>query len=144
MADMRVMHWLSSTFAGLVFGMGLVVAKMSQPLKVLAFLDVAGHWDPSLALVMAAALAVFGLGFARVRRWLQPWFDQRFHWPDAALVDTRLLLGAGLFGIGWGITGYCPGPAFATLLTGNQEAWLFIPAMLAGGGLERWWRHRQS
>lgn len=135
-------HTLCSVLAGLVFGIGLVVAQMSNPLKVLSFLDLAGRWDPSLALVMGAALAVFSLGFATVRKWPRPWFDVRFHWPDLAQVDARLLAGAALFGVGWGITGYCPGPAIATLLTGNTEAWIFIPAMLAGGMLERWWRRR--
>jgi uncharacterized membrane protein YedE/YeeE len=136
-------HWISSMVAGLVFGIGLVVAQMSNPLKVLAFLDVADNWDPSLALVMAAALALFGLGLRLVRGWPKPWFDQRFHWPEATQVDARLLQGAALFGIGWGITGYCPGPAIATVLTGNHEVWLFIPAMLVGGSLERWWRQRR-
>jgi uncharacterized membrane protein YedE/YeeE len=131
---------ISSTVAGMLFGAGLVTAQMSDPLKVQAFLDVAGLWDPSLALVMAAALAVFGLGFAALRRWPRPCFDSQFHWPALTRVDARLLAGSALFGVGWGMTGYCPGPAIASVLSGNAEVWWFVPAMLAGGLLERWRR----
>ena len=118
--------------AGALFGLGLAVSGMTNPDKVLNFLDVAGRWDPSLALVMGGALLVSVPGFALIRR----------HRPDACAapayqhVDTRLLAGSALFGIGWGIAGYCPGPALANLAHAG-EAIAFVGAMLAGSQLAR-------
>ena len=118
--------------AGALFGLGLAVSGMTNPDKVLNFLDVAGRWDPSLALVMGGALLVSVPGFARVRR----------RRPDACAaalyqqVDARLLIGSALFGIGWGIAGYCPGPALANLAHAG-EAIAFVGAMLAGSQLAR-------
>ena len=118
--------------AGALFGLGLAVSGMTNPDKVLNFLDVAGAWDPSLALVMGGALLVSVPGFALIRR----------HRPDACAapayqhVDTRLLAGSALFGIGWGIAGYCPGPALANLAHAG-EAIAFVGAMLAGSQLAR-------
>ena len=118
--------------AGALFGLGLTVSGMTNPDKVLNFLDVAGRWDPSLALVMGGALLVSVPGFAWIRR----------HRPDACAapayqhVDTRLLAGSALFGIGWGIAGYCPGPALANLAHAG-EAIAFVGAMLAGSQLAR-------
>lgn len=118
--------------AGALFGLGLAVSGMTNPDKVLNFLDVAGRWDPSLALVMGGALLVSVPGFAWIRR----------HRPDACAapayqhVDTRLLAGSALFGIGWGIAGYCPGPALANLAHAG-EAIAFVGAMLAGSQLAR-------
>ena len=118
--------------AGALFGLGLAVSGMTNPDKVLNFLDVAGRWDPSLALVMGGALLVSVPGFAWIRR----------HRPDACAapayqhVDTRLLAGSALFGIGWGIAGYCPGPALANLAHAG-EAIAFVGAMLAGSHLAR-------
>ena len=118
--------------AGALFGLGLAVSGMTNPDKVLNFLDVAGRWDPSLALVMGGALLVSVPGFALIRR----------HRPDACAapayqhVDTRLLAGSALFGMGWGIAGYCPGPALANLAHAG-EAIAFVGAMLAGSQLAR-------
>lgn len=118
--------------AGALFGLGLAVSGMTNPDKVLNFLDVAGRWDPSLGLVMGGALLVSVPGFAWIRR----------HRPDACAapayqhVDTRLLAGSALFGIGWGIAGYCPGPALANLAHAG-EAIAFVGAMLAGSQLAR-------
>ena len=118
--------------AGALFGLGLAVSGMTNPDKVLNFLDVAGRWDPTLALVMGGALLVSVPGFALIRR----------HRPDACAapayqhVDTRLLAGSALFGIGWGIAGYCPGPALANLAHAG-EAIAFVGAMLAGSQLAR-------
>ena len=118
--------------AGALFGLGLAVSGMTNPDKVLNFLEVAGRWDPSLALVMGGALLVSVPGFALIRR----------HRPDACAapayqhVDTRLLAGSALFGIGWGIAGYCPGPALANLAHAG-EAIAFVGAMLAGSQLAR-------
>ncbi len=126
------MALLISLLLGVTFGLGLILAGMTNPAKVLAYLDIAGKWDPSLALVMGGALLVSVPGFAWIRR----------HRPDACAapayqhVDTRLLAGSALFGIGWGIAGYCPGPALANLAHAG-EAIAFVGAMLAGSQLAR-------
>lgn len=117
---------------GLLFGVGLTVAQMTNPAKVLAFLDLAGAWDPSLALVMGAALLVSGLGFRLVWRRRQPLFGGRFQVPSRDDLELRLFGGAALFGVGWGLAGYCPGPALAGLTLGGPRAWLFVAAMLTG------------
>lgn len=132
-----------SLLAGLIFGLGLGVAQMSNPSKVQAFLDVTGDWDPSLAFVMGGAVAVTLLGFRLVRRRGRPLLDDRFHWPLLSHVDGQLILGAALFGVGWGLSGYCPGPAVSTLLSGNAEVWWFVPSMLLGGWLQRAWSGRR-
>lgn len=138
-----MMQPLVSLMAGLVFGLGLAIAEMTNPLKVLAFLDLAGDWDPSLAFVMGGAVTVTALAFRFILRRPVPFYGERFHLPTLTQVDRKLLVGAALFGIGWGLAGYCPGPALATVLSGNSEAWLFVPAMLVGGALQRWQRRSQ-
>lgn len=124
--------------AGVLFGVGLTVARMIDPSKVLAFLDVAaiadGGWDPSLALVMAAALGVTSIGYAWVFRRPQPRLAPAFALPTRRNVDWRLVVGSVLFGAGWGMAGFCPGPALAALATGNGKAILFVIAMLSGMG----------
>jgi uncharacterized membrane protein YedE/YeeE len=133
----KMMQWIVSLLAGLLFGLGLAVAQMTNPLKVQGFLDVAGAWDPSLAFVMGGAVSVTLIAFRLVLRRAAPVWAERFHLPTLTAIDRRLVLGAALFGIGWGLSGYCPGPALATLLSGNAEVWLFVPAMLVGAALER-------
>lgn len=128
---------IAAALAGGVFGAGLQVAQMTDPRKVQNFLDLAGHWDASLLFVLGAAVAVSALGFALARRRTRPWFDDRFHGPPARAIDRPLLLGSALFGIGWGLAGYCPGPAIASLGFGNAEALWLVPAMLAGAWLQR-------
>ena len=123
--------------AGLLFGFGLALSHMADPNKVLAFLDVLGGWDPSLALVMGGALAVFMPGFAWLRRRSRPWIGDTFHLPARGMIDRRLLGGAALFGLGWGLAGYCPGPALAALTFNPREAVMFLAAMIAGGLLPR-------
>lgn len=118
--------------AGLLFGAGLYVAMMVDPNKVLAFLDVAGAWDPSLALVMGAAVALAAVGFAASRRMARSLSGASFQWPGIAAPDVRLLTGAGLFGIGWGLTGYCPGPGLAAVTVNPAEAVPYLLAMAAG------------
>lgn len=118
--------------AGALFGAGLALAGMTDPRRVLGFLDVAGDFDPTLAWVLAAAVLVSALGQRWVLRRAQPVFAPRFQLPAARGVDRRLLLGAVLFGIGWGWAGYCPGPAIAGLAVASREALWFVPAMLAG------------
>ena len=138
-----MMQPLVSLMAGLVFGLGLAIAEMTNPLKVLAFLDLAGDWDPSLAFVMGGAVTVTALAFRFILRRPVPFYGERFHLPTLTQIDRKLLVGAALFGIGWGLAGYCPGPALATVLSGNSEAWLFVPAMLVGGALQHWQRRSQ-
>lgn len=124
---------LVSLVAGTLFGAGLVISGMTDPGKVIGFLDLAGRWDPSLAFVMGAAvcvtLPVFQL---MVRRREQPLLDVRFHLPTKTDLDPQLLGGAALFGIGWGIAGLCPGPAVANLMSGSPEVLAFVAAMVAG------------
>ena len=122
--------------AGALFGLGLAMSGMTNPDKVLNFLDVAGHWDPSLALVMGGALLVAVPGFAWARRRRECLCGDPLPGSPAATIDARLLGGSALFGIGWGIAGYCPGPALANLAHGG-EAIAFVVAMLAGSQLAR-------
>ncbi|MFT4191418.1 MAG: YeeE/YedE thiosulfate transporter family protein [Comamonas sp.] len=129
---------LAALASGLVFGLGLAVAGMTDPRKVLAFLDLAGAWDPSLLLVLGAAVTVTFVGYRWVLRRPAPLFDSQFHLPTARAIDAPLLAGALLFGIGWGLAGYCPGPAIASIGYGNPEAWLLLPALVAGSLLRRW------
>ena len=121
-----------SLFSGLVFGIGLILAGMTDPLKVKAFLDIAGAWDPSLALVMGGAIAVGVVAFLRARGRSRSWADTPMEMPTPQPIDTRLVLGGVLFGAGWGIAGFCPGPALVALGSGMGEAGLFVAAMVAG------------
>lgn len=123
---------LAALFAGILFGVGLAVSGMLIPDKVLNFLDIAGHWDPSLALVMGGAVLVTVPGYYWVRQKPRPVLANFFSLPDATAIDARLLIGATLFGIGWGLSGLCPAPALVNITTGFAEVWLFIGAMLAG------------
>jgi uncharacterized membrane protein YedE/YeeE len=139
---------LAQFVIGLVFGLGLVVAGMSNPAKVLNFLDLGaiagGGWDPSLAFVMAGAIAVAFVGFRLVLRRRQPIFDERFHLPAATDIDARIVVGPALFGIGWGLAGFCPGPAFTALTVGGGPAVLFVAAMMVGMGTARWLANRPA
>ncbi len=129
---------------GLIFGLGLGVSQMVDPRKVLGFLDIVGAWDASLMFVMGGALGVAAIGFRVVLRRPLPRFDDRFHLGAVHTIDARLLSGAALFGIGWGLAGYCPGPAIASLGFGNVEALWFLPAMVAGAGLQGWQARRRA
>ncbi len=123
---------LAAIACGILFGAGLVISDMINPARVLAFLDVAGNWDPSLAFVMGGALIPSSLAYLIRNRRRAPLLDDRFHVPAPGRPDGRLVVGAALFGIGWGLVGLCPGPAIAALTTGRWEAGLFVAAMLAG------------
>lgn len=118
--------------AGVIFGFGLYVAQMTNPAKVLAFLDVAGHWDPSLALVMGGALCVTFPAFAWARRGIRPWLADTFTLPTRSDLDARLMGGAAVFGVGWGMSGFCPGPALASLGLGVPATYPFVAAMVVG------------
>ncbi len=123
--------------AGALFALGLVVSGMTEPAKVIGFLSVAHHWDPSLAFVMGGAIATYAafVRLARSRR--APVFDSRFHWPTATAIDARLIGGSVLFGVGWGLSGYCPGPAITSLVGGAPSAVVFVAAMVVGMALAR-------
>lgn len=126
------MRNLSAFVAGLIFGIGLLLAGMANPAKVLGFLDLAGAWDPSLALVMVGAIGVALLPFTWARRQSRSLLGAAMQLPQKRELDRRLILGSLVFGIGWGIAGICPGPGVAILLTGHWQALLFVAAMLAG------------
>ncbi|MFC5497269.1 DUF6691 family protein [Caenimonas terrae] len=121
-----------SLFTGLIFGLGLILSGMSNPAKVLGFLDLAGRWDPSLALVMAGAIAVGVLAFALARRRALSVLGLEMRLPTGGPIDARLMGGSAMFGVGWGIAGFCPGPALVALGMGEPKAAAFVAAMLAG------------
>lgn len=130
-------HIVAAFFAGALFGVGLVVGRMSDPNVVLGFLDVAGDFDPSLLFVMAGAAGTTLVAFRFVLRRDRPLFDADFHLPTAKVIDARLLGGAALFGLGWGLSGYCPGPLLVGVAGGASTALWFLPAMLVGGWVRR-------
>ncbi|HEX3380746.1 MAG TPA: DUF6691 family protein [Paraburkholderia sp.] len=131
---MKVRRYLASLVCGLLFGAGLALAGMTRPQKVLGFLDVAGHWDPSLLFVLGGALLFATVAFRLVLRRGSPLLETSFDLPATKTIDARLVGGALIFGLGWGLSGFCPGPAIALLAAPNIEALYFLPAMLAG-----WW-----
>ena len=130
-----MMRLLFSLMSGLLFGLGLIISGMSNPAKVLAFLDLAGNWDPSLALVMLGAIAVAAPAFWLARRRERSLLGAPLMLPVAHRIDRRLLLGSLAFGIGWGVAGFCPGPALVSLLAWQPKAWIFAASMLAGMAL---------
>lgn len=117
---------------GVVFGVGISISGMANPAKVLNFFDVFGNWDPSLAFVMGGALIVTAIGYRFVLKRPMPLMDLRFHLPTRRDIDMPLLLGSGVFGIGWGIAGFCPGGALPALGTGRSEVFIFTAALIAG------------
>lgn len=128
---------LAAFAAGLVFAIGLALAGMTQPGKVVAFLDLFGRWDPSLAFVMGGAIAVYAVAYRLIRRRATPVLDPTFHLPTKTRIEPRLMTGAALFGIGWGIAGYCPGPALTSLASGSRSAVILVAAMIVGMLLEQ-------
>ncbi len=117
---------------GLVFGTGIAISGMANPAKVLNFFDIAGTWDPSLLLVMAAALTVTAIGYRFVLKRPRPMLEEKFHVPTNRKLDLPLIGGSAVFGIGWGIAGFCPGGAIPALGLGEPSAWIFVVAMLTG------------
>lgn len=118
--------------ASLLFGLGLVISGLANPAKVQNFLDIAGAWDPSLVFTMAAAILVTRLGYVLVFKRGHPVFAETFHLPTATRIDLKLVAGAAVFGIGWGLVGYCPGPALVALPLGNHGTYVFVGAMIVG------------
>lgn len=128
---------LTALFAGLLFGFGLIISGMANPEKVLSFLDLAGTWDPSLALVMAGAIAVGLVGFTLAKGRTRSFSGTPMQLPTATQIDHRLLIGGVMFGVGWGLAGICPGPALVGIGSGVPQAFLFVAAMLSGMALYR-------
>jgi len=126
------MPLVTAFIAGILFGTGLILSGMTNPAKVLAFLDLGGRWDPSLAFVMAGAILVAALGYRFAGARGRSLFGGQLHLPGAVGIDRRLLLGSLTFGAGWGLVGYCPGPAIAALSVGGRPTLMFVGAMIAG------------
>ena len=141
---MSVQQNVAALAGGTVFGAGLVIAGMTNPDKVLAFLTLNQHWDPALIFVMGSAVVVATLGYWLIGKRGQPLFDSSFHAPTNQVIDQPLLVGAGLFGVGWGISGFCPGPAIVGLLTLDLRAVVFIAAYLVGVFGFEWWQRQQA
>lgn len=138
------MYVFTALLTGLIFGIGLILSGMANPAKVLGFLDLAGAWDPSLAFVMAGAIAVGAMGFSIAGQRPVSWLGSQMKLPAATQIDRRLVFGGALFGIGWGIAGFCPGPALTALGMGQPKALVFVSAMLAGMGLYEYLERRRS
>jgi len=130
--NLQTLRFLAALVSGAMFGFGLSLSGMLDPARVKGFLDVAGDWDPSLAFVLAGAVAVAMLGTRLSRRMKRPVLDKAFHLPPDIGIDRRLILGSALFGIGWGMAGFCPGPAVASLTVGLAPSFLFVAAMIVG------------
>lgn len=128
-------HFITAFITGLIFGLGLLVSGMANPDKVLSFLDLAGDWDPSLALVMLGAIAVGLVAFSFIKGRNQSLLGEPLRLPTKTSLDSRLIVGSLGFGIGWGLAGFCPGPALVALGAGEAKAAVFVAAMLAGMGL---------
>lgn len=138
------MNFLINFAAGLIFGLGLVVSGMADPAKVLNFLDIAGSWDPSLAFVMLGAIAVTAVGYRFVLRQSKPILDGHFHLPVKKNIDRRLVIGSAIFGVGWGLVGFCPGPAIASLGLAAPGTLVFVTTMLIGIGAASLFSTRSS
>jgi uncharacterized membrane protein YedE/YeeE len=132
------MRILVAVFSGALFGLGLAISGMMNPAKVIGFLDFAGEWDPTLAFVMGGALLVTIPAFRLILGRQRPILADGFALPRGNALDARLLGGAGLFGVGWGLSGFCPGPAVAALVTGLTPVFAFVAAMVAGMALYAW------
>jgi uncharacterized membrane protein YedE/YeeE len=128
---------LAALVAGALFGLGLVISRMSNPTVVLGFLDLFGHFDPTLPIVFASGVVTSVIGFQLVLRRQKPLLDSTFHVPTSQVIDAPLVLGAAIFGIGWGLAGYCPGPALVAVAGAVKTGLVFVPAMLAGSLLQR-------
>lgn len=136
---------VSEFFVGLVFGFGLLLSGMTDPAKVISFLDVTGVWDPSLAFVMGGAVVISFIAFRLSRNWKASLMGRVIILSDLKTIDTKLILGSALFGIGWGLSGFCPGPALASLATGELKSIIFIVAMIVGMACDSLYqRYRQT
>jgi uncharacterized protein len=138
-----MIYWRAATafLAGILFALGLSLSGMTDPNRILAFLDILGDWDGSLLAVMAGAVVMYRIGYTLVRARSRPVLDDEFHIAEGTPIDRPLLWGAAIFGIGWGLVGFCPGPALATLFYGGTTSITFVIAMSAGMFVyHRWFR----
>lgn len=129
------MRRLTEFVVGLIFGIGLIISGMTNPAKVIGFLDLAGLWDPSLAFVMGGAILVGVVAFAFAKRRAVSFFGDALHWPTSSAIDRRLIIGSLIFGAGWGLAGFCPGPAMVSFSAGVPKTIAFVAAMLVGMAL---------
>ena len=136
------MQALASFLCGLIFGSGLMISGMTQPTKILGFLDIFGRWDPTLAFVMAGALAISSLGYALARRQIRPVIAAQHFWPKKTDINRPLVIGSLLFGIGWGLVGLCPGPALENLASLSPRVFVFVIAMMAGMSVFDLWQRQ--
>jgi len=137
-------HRISEFLVGLLFGLGLILSGMTDPGKVLGFLDIAGIWDPSLALVMGGAIAVGFFAFAMAKKRTVSFLGGALHLPKSNEIDKPLVIGAMMFGAGWGLAGFCPGPAFVSLASGQIKAAMFVVFMLVGMQVFEVWNRQTS
>lgn len=137
-------HRISEFLVGLIFGLGLILSGMTDPGKVIGFLDIAGMWDPSLALVMGGAIAVGFFAFAMAKKRTMNFLGGALHLPQSNQIDKPLVIGAMMFGAGWGLAGFCPGPAFVSLASGQIKAALFVVLMLVGMQVFEVWNRQTS
>lgn len=135
---------IAALVCGLIFGLGLILSGMGSPAKVQNFLDFFGQWDPSLGFVMGGAIAVGLVAFTWAKQRQTALLGAPIQLPTSTAIDSKLLTGSALFGIGWGLAGFCPGPALMNLSTLNPEVWLFVAAMLAGMGVQHIWSKSQT
>lgn len=138
------MHRITEFFVGLLFGLGLLLSGMTDPGKVLGFLDLFGTWDPSLAFVMGGAIAVGFFAFALARKRTTNFLGGALHLPKATQIDRRLVLGGLNFGAGWGLAGFCPGPGIVSMASGEVKAAVFVAAMVVGMAVYEWAERRTS
>ncbi|MDO6567297.1 YeeE/YedE family protein [Alteromonas sp. 1_MG-2023] len=135
---------VTSLFCGLLFGLGLIISGMSNPARVLNFLDWSANWDATLAFVMGGAIAIAAPGIYWVRKQGSPLFADKFDIPTSTTVDKKLIFGAAIFGIGWGIGGFCPGPGLVAVATLQSDVIIFVIAMLAGMLIHHWFQSKSS
>ena len=135
---------LAALLAGALFGLGLVISRMSDPTVILGFLDLFGRFDPTLMIVFASGVITSVIGYRLVLRRNKPFLDSTFHLPTSQVIDAPRVIGAAIFGIGWGLAGYCPGPALVAVAGAVKTGWVFIPAMLAGSLLQRFVSQRRE
>ena len=133
-----LMSQLTALTAGILFGIGLAISGMTNPANIIAFLNIAGPWQPALLWVMGSAVLITFIGYRLLGYRSKPWFAAQFHTPAATLIDRRLLTGACLFGCGWGLSGFCPGPAIVSAWLAEPDAWLFLCAYLLGSYAHDW------
>jgi uncharacterized membrane protein YedE/YeeE len=129
------MHILTAFVAGLIFGLGLILSGMTNPAKIIGFLDIFGHWDPSLVLVMLGAITTTAISFHLIKNRQQSFLGKQINLPVNISIDRKLILGSLIFGIGWGLAGYCPGPSLVSILQGGYQPLVFVISMLIGMGI---------